>query len=96
MIEMDRMLDFHSSAQNANRGIDDLIAHGGSVLENLRSQRVTLKGARRRMLDLVNNLGMSSTLMRVIERRGSEDRLILFGGMALTCLFMVLIVFYFY
>jgi len=95
-IDMDRMLNFHSSAQNANKGIDDLLAQGGSVLENLRQQKVTMKGARRRMLDLVNNLGMSNTLMRLIERRGTEDRYVLFGGMAITCICMVLIVVYLY
>ncbi|XP_003737661.1 Golgi SNAP receptor complex member 2 [Galendromus occidentalis] len=95
-IDMDRMLNFHSSAQNANRGVDDLIAHGGSVLENLRHQRSTLKSARKRMLDVVNNLGLSNTVMRLIEKRGTEDRFVLFGGMALTCICMLLIVVYLY
>ncbi len=36
--------------------------------------------------------GMSSTVMRLIERRQDGDKWILFGGMAVTCLVMYLVV----
>lgn len=95
-IDMDQMLNFHSKTQDANRNVDDLISSGGSILDNLRDQRNRLKGTRRRILDVVNHLGMSNTVMRLIEKRSHQDKFILFGGMILTCIIMILIVVYFW
>ena len=81
--------------QHSNRGIDDLLSHGNTILENLRDQRSTLKNVQRRMLDVASTLGMSSTVMRLIERRQESDKYILFGGMLVTCIIMFLIVRYF-
>ena len=81
--------------QRSNRGIDDLLSHGNTILENLRDQRSTLKNVQRRMLDVASTLGMSSTVMRLIERRQESDKYILFGGMLVTCIIMFLIVRYF-
>ena len=68
--------------------MDNLLDMGTSVLTNLRDQRGVLKGARRRMLDLANTLGMSNTVMRLTERRASQDKFILFGGMLATLVIM--------
>lgn len=93
-ILIDHSLQFHSRALDANRQMDDLISHGGNVLTNLREQRGTLKGAHRKMLDVVNTLGMSNTVMRLIEKRTYQDKFILFGGMIVTCIIMFLVVKY--
>ena len=42
-----------------------------------------------------SRLGLSNTLMRVIEQRTEQDRYILLGGMAATALLMFLIYVYF-
>lgn len=81
--------------QNANRGVDDLLQSGAGILESLRDQRGTLKGAHRRLYDVANTLGLSNTTMRLIERRAYQDKFILFGGMLFTLIVIVLIVFYF-
>ncbi|KAH6927594.1 hypothetical protein HPB50_006130 [Hyalomma asiaticum] len=93
-ISIDESLQFHSRAQSANRNVDDLIGSGTSILSNLREQRTTLKGAHRKILDVANTLGMSNTVMRMIERRTYQDKLILFGGMFVTCVVMFLVVKY--
>lgn len=67
---------------------------GSTILESLRSQRYTLKGAHRRVVDMANTLGLSNTTMRLIERRISEDKLILIGGMLVTILIIILVVVY--
>ena len=46
----------------------------------LRDQRSVLKGAHRRVLDIASSLGVSSSLMRIIERRTTGDRIIVYGG----------------
>lgn len=80
--------------QNANTGVDDMLRSGSGILDNLKDQRSTLKGAHRRVMDLANTLGLSNTTMRLVERRAHEDKYILVGGMVVTLLIIVLVVIY--
>jgi hypothetical protein len=50
--------------------------------------------AQRRLLDIMNILGLSTTVMRLIESRSRQDRLFLFGGMIATLLIMFLVYYY--
>ena len=54
------------------------------VLEALGQQRSALKGIERKVLDLANTLGVSNSVMRVIERRQLVDKAIVYGGILLT------------
>lgn len=67
---------------------------GSTILESLRDQRTTLKGAHRRLMDMANTLGLSNHTMRLIERRVSEDKVILIGGMLVTLLVIILVIVY--
>ena len=87
-IMIDRALEHQTKLQNTNRYMDDLLGQGSSILENLREQRGTLKGAQKKMLDVLNTLGMSNTVIRLIEKRAEGDKRILIGGMILTCFLM--------
>nr|CAD7259693.1 unnamed protein product [Timema shepardi]CAD7568078.1 unnamed protein product [Timema californicum] len=80
--------------QNANHGVDDMLKSGAGILENLRDQRSTLKGAHRRLYDIANTLGLSNTTMRLIERRAYQDKFILLGGMLVTTFLITLIIVY--
>ena len=91
-ILIDRALQHHASLERSHRGVDDLLAHGGTILESLRDQRSTLKGIQKKVLDVAQTLGMSSTVMRLIERRQDGDKWILLGGMVVTCVVMYLVV----
>lgn len=93
-IMIDHSLQHNTSLQNAHHGMDDLLGAGSSVLTNLREQRVSLKGAHKKILDIANTLGMSNTVMRLIEKRAYQDKYVLFGGMIITCIIMVLVVKY--
>lgn len=79
----------------AHRGVDDMIMTGHGVLDSLKSQRETLKGAQKRILDIGNTLGLSNHTMKIIEKRISEDKYVLFGGMAVTLLVIILVIYYF-
>ncbi|CAG0920177.1 unnamed protein product [Notodromas monacha] len=94
-IMIDHALQHHTSLQNAHRGMDDLIGSGTSILESLRDQRSSLKGVQRKLLDLANTLGLSNSVIRMIERRAYEDKYILFGGMFATSVIIFLIWKYF-
>ncbi|XP_073463759.1 Golgi SNAP receptor complex member 2 isoform X1 [Aquarana catesbeiana] len=90
-IHIDETLQFNSSVRNAHQGIDDLLGSGTSILEGLRDQRKTLKGAQKKILDVANMLGLSNTVMRLIEKRAFQDKAIMIGGMIFTCVVMILV-----
>ena len=85
---MDPHLQHHTKLHDSHRHLDDLISHGGGVLSGLRDQRLTLKGAHKKILDISNTLGLSNTVMRLIERRTSQDKLLMFVLMAVCLVLM--------
>jgi len=64
-----RALDEHSFIQNTDSRLDDFIAQGREVLDNLVDQRNVLKGTQRRLLDTANSLGLSRDVIGWIEKR---------------------------
>eukprot|EP01137_Pigoraptor_chileana_P012475 Opistho-2@64900 len=94
-IMIDAAIKENSQLRRADAGMDAILGSGSSILESLHRQRSTLKGARRRLLDIANTLGLSNTVMRFIERRGAQDKWILIGGMVITCVVMWATVHYF-
>ena len=59
----------HSFLQNTDTRLDEFIAQGREVLDNLVDQRNMLKGTQRRLLDAANTLGLSRDVIGWIERR---------------------------
>ena len=57
---------------------------GRSILESLDSQTEVLKKVKMRTFQFLNVLGVSGSIMRLIERRGREDNLIVVGLCFLT------------
>ncbi|OWF50034.1 Golgi SNAP receptor complex member 2-like [Mizuhopecten yessoensis] len=90
-IQIDAGMAHNERLQNSHRDMDNLLGSGNSIIDNLRDQRVTLKGAHKKMLDVANVLGLSNTVMRLIEKRSYQDKYILFGGMVVTCVIMYLV-----
>ncbi|CAH1774688.1 unnamed protein product [Owenia fusiformis] len=94
-IQMDHDLQHNTRLHSAHRGMDEMLDTGSNVISSLRDQRSTLKGAHKKILDVANTLGLSNTVMRMIEKRAYVDRFILYGGMIFTCIIMFLIWKYF-
>lgn len=94
-INIDYAIQHQNSLQNANRGLDEMLHTGINALDSLRSQRITLKGAQRRIMDMANVLGLSNHTMRLIEKRASEDKVILILGIVITLIVIVLVIIYF-
>eukprot|EP00795_Rhopilema_esculentum_P013242 gene13242-4068_t len=74
----------------ANRNMDEMLDNGSNILANLRDQRMSLKGIQKRIFDIGSTLGLSNTVMRLIEKRGTQDKWILYGGMLITFFIMYL------
>jgi len=94
-ISMDYSLQHNTRLENANRGLDDMLDQGHNILGNLRDQRETLKRTRTKMLNFLNTLGLSNSVMNLIERRAYQDKFVLYGGMLVTISVMFLIYMYF-
>ena len=74
--------------------LDRMIDHGENTLKSIKEQSSMLKTIKGKMLTITNSLGLSNTLIRIIEKRSTSDRYILFGGMVITCIIMFLAVKY--
>ncbi|KAK7489217.1 hypothetical protein BaRGS_00019595 [Batillaria attramentaria] len=94
-IYIDPALQHHTKMTNAHSRMDELIETGSNILSNLRDQSGTLKGVHRKVLDMANTLGLTGTVMRLIERRTAQDKIILLVGMVITCIIMYLVWRYF-
>ena len=79
------------SLDRSNNVVSSLLESATASLGELATQREMLKGTQRRVLDMLTTLGVSSSTIRVIERRNVVDRAIVFGGMAVTTLCLYLL-----
>ena len=61
------------------------------VLGALGEQKERLKGAQHKMLDLLNSIGVSASLLRVIDRRQRMDAMLVYGGMVFTVLLLLFV-----
>ncbi|CAK9144094.1 unnamed protein product [Ilex paraguariensis] len=77
------------SARNSSRMLEESLATGVGILGKYAEQRDRLKGAQRKALDVLNNLGLSNSVMRLIERRNRGDKWIKYTGMALTIIILI-------
>ncbi|KAJ3256975.1 protein transport protein bos1 [Chytriomyces hyalinus] len=88
ILMMDGLLKENESLTASDGRLDEFIQMGRGALNELYEQRQLLKSTQRRMYDIANTLGLSSTVIKYIEKRASQDRWVLFGGMVVTLLLM--------
>ncbi|TCD71653.1 protein transport protein bos1 [Steccherinum ochraceum] len=74
----------HSFIQNTEVRLDDFIAQGRAVLDDLVDQRSVLKGTQRRLLDAANTMGLSRNVIGWIEKRSTQDMYIFYAGAVFT------------
>merc|ERR1712087_202862 len=73
-----------SKLRQANQDLDNILGQGGSILGNLVNQNQTLKNAKKKLLDVASAIGVSKSLVSVIDRRQTADKWLVYGGMILT------------
>ncbi|KAI9473042.1 hypothetical protein BX667DRAFT_396910 [Coemansia mojavensis] len=76
----------------SEQALDGYIAQGMASLQNLREQRGLLHDAHRRILNADDTLGLSRSVIKLINRRTTQDKIILGGGMLVTCILIYFIV----
>jgi len=90
-VTVDALLAERTSVAHSHSMVDEFTDLAGSVLGSLRQQRGVMKSAHRKVLDVASTLGMSNTLMRMIERRTTGDKILVYGGTLLIVALIVLI-----
>ncbi|KAM7274330.1 hypothetical protein ACFE04_028994 [Oxalis oulophora] len=72
------------SVRNSSRMLEESFATGTAILSKYAEQRDRLKRAQRKALDVLNTVGLSNSVLRLIERRNRLDKYIKYIGMVLT------------
>lgn len=73
-----------SSVRNSSRMLEEASATGEAILFKYSEQRDRLKRAQRKALDVLNTVGLSNSVLKLIERRHRVDNWIKYAGMILT------------
>ncbi|XP_027343417.1 membrin-11-like [Abrus precatorius] len=76
------------SVRNSSRELENANALGEAILSSIHGQRERLKSAHRKALDILNTVGISNSVLRLIERRNRVDQWIKYAGMLLTVIFL--------
>mmetsp|Transcript_3318 Transcript_3318/g.7815 ORF Transcript_3318/g.7815 Transcript_3318/m.7815 type:complete len:225 (+) Transcript_3318:337-1011(+) len=77
------------SIANSKRALEDAFAQGAAILTDMAAQRERLKATKRKVLDVLSSVGLSDSLLRMIDRRQRLDMIIVYGGMLLTLLLLI-------
>mmetsp|Transcript_49009 Transcript_49009/g.131549 ORF Transcript_49009/g.131549 Transcript_49009/m.131549 type:complete len:223 (-) Transcript_49009:76-744(-) len=78
------MLKENRGLRDAGSELDRIIEQGRSTFGNLIDQNKMLKNARKKILDVASAMGVSQSLVNVIDRRNKEDKWLVYGGMTLV------------
>ncbi|KAL3368934.1 hypothetical protein AABB24_009638, partial [Solanum stoloniferum] len=79
------------SARSSSRMLEETLATGTAILSKYSEQRDRLKQAQRKALDVLNTVGLSNSVMRLIEKRNRVDRWIKYAGMILTIIVLIFV-----
>ncbi|XP_011034309.1 PREDICTED: membrin-11-like [Populus euphratica] len=80
------------SVHNSKRMLADSISTGAAILSKYSEQRERLKRAQRKALDVLNTVGLSNAVLRLIERRNRFDRWIKYFGMLITLVILYFLI----
>ena len=92
---IDQSLQHHTALNGIHRSLDDIWETGTAVLDGLRTQKSVFKKAHRRLLDVTSMLSLSNSVMRMIERRSTQDKYLFYGLAIITCIFILVAFWYF-
>lgn len=77
--------------QNSRRVLEEAYETGVGIIGSMAGQRERLKATHRKVLDVLNSVGLSDSVLRLAERRQRLDKALVYGGMAATLLLVGLL-----
>ncbi|KAI5062029.1 hypothetical protein GOP47_0022568 [Adiantum capillus-veneris] len=87
----DEEMQAMQSAKSSSRMLDEAYATGAAVLVKYAEQRERLKHAQRKALDILNTVGLSNSVLKLVERRHRVDKWISYVGMVATVVIVVVV-----
>jgi len=88
--DVGNLVDEGASLGRSLNEVTDMLESGKGSLGELKAQRKRMTGVQGALADMADTLGISSSVMRIVQRRDVTDRYIVYGGMALTLIVMYL------
>lgn len=85
------LLKESESINNSKSMINNYLSIGQETLSELMSQKDRLKGVHRKVIDMINYLGLSNTLLKSVEKRESFDKWIVYIGMSFILILLLVI-----
>ncbi|XP_018834170.2 membrin-11-like [Juglans regia] len=79
------------SYRNSARMLEEASSTGEAILSAMSGSRERLKKAHRKALDVLNTVGLSNSVLKLIERRHRVDNWIKYAGMILTLVIVFII-----
>jgi Golgi SNAP receptor complex protein 2 len=89
--QQQQLLAESSSLRSSHNMMEAITDQSKAILERILGQNATLKNARGKLYDLINNAGMGQSLSNSIHARERADALILYGCMILTLVIFALL-----
>jgi len=93
---MDEEAQVAGSIGRSKRALEEIYETGTHILGSMAASRERLKSAQRKVLDVINSVGMGETLLRLIERRQRMDIWMTYGGMVVVLLVVILLMWLFW
>ncbi|CDW91379.1 UNKNOWN [Stylonychia lemnae] len=96
-VERRRIMEYQNEHESLDRsqGIAyEIERQGMGIIENLQKQQEILKKVKLRALQMLNTIGMSESILKLIEKRSRTDMLIFFG-LAIFTIILIVILFYY-
>ena len=81
------MLDEQDHLKHSINMIDDMTNHSGAVMSQLKSQGERFKNLQKSVINMMHTLGLSNSVIRVIQHRECGDRFLVVGCMVFTLFF---------
>jgi golgi SNAP receptor complex member 2 len=91
-VAVDAFLQERGHLASSHTMLDEISSAAENVMGSLKTQRGVLKGVHRKVLDVGMRLGVSSSVMKLIERRTTGDKVIVYGGMTVLLLLLWIVV----
>ena len=91
LLDVDAEAAARRHVHGSKRALEEAFETGAGILGSMAGQRERLKSTHRRLLDVLNRVGLSDSVLRLAERRQRLDQLLVYGGMAATLLLVGLL-----
>ncbi|KAI7838538.1 hypothetical protein COHA_007681 [Chlorella ohadii] len=89
LMDVDAEMKAARHVHRSKQVLEEAYETGVGIIGAMSGQRDRLKATHRKVLDVLNRIGLSDSVLRLAERRQRLDKLLVYGGMLLTLLLVV-------